>query len=88
MSYPRKLWSKHPAPDSHLFAFEKNGRVGFIDQTGHIPIKPTITADIENVGDFSHGLARIDNRAYIDPSGHWALRQKSGEAQDFPTESP
>lgn len=31
ISYIRKLWQKRPAAESNLFAFERNGRVGFIN---------------------------------------------------------
>ena len=53
----RKLWAKQPGSESILFAFERNGRVGFVDQTGKIIIQPTIVVSIEDVRDFSNGLA-------------------------------
>ena len=36
----RKLWAKKRGSESKLFAFERNGRIGFIDPAGKVIIKP------------------------------------------------
>ena len=79
----RKLWSKDPGSASKLFAFEQNGRVGFIDATGKIVVQPEIEARIEDVGDFSDGLARVDHKGYIDESGRWIIRADYWWTEDF-----
>jgi len=83
MSFPRKLWSKKPGSESRLFAFERNGRVGFIDPVGNVVVKPTIEAAIEDVGDFSNGLARIGHQGFVDETGRWVIKQDSLWAYDF-----
>ena len=83
MAHVRTPWAKKPGAESKLFAFEKNGRVGFIDPTGRVIIKPTIVASIDSVGDFSNGLARIDNQGYINESGQWAIKQALWSMADF-----
>ena len=79
----RKLWSKTPGSESSLFAFERDGRVGFIDPTGKVVVEPTIAASIEDVGDFSNGLARVDGQGYLDETGRLAIRQDFGFEEDF-----
>jgi WG containing repeat len=79
----RKLWTKQPGSKSRLFAFEKDGRIGFIDPTGKVVVKPTIVASIEDVGDFSDGLARVDHQGYIDETGRLAIKQVSAFEDDF-----
>src|SRR5579872_6385051 len=83
VSYPRKLWAKSPQSDSQLFAFERDGRVGFIDPAGRIVIQPTIEASIDNVGDFFDGFARVDTEGYITESGKWAFRGNYCWLRDF-----
>jgi hypothetical protein len=61
VSQIRKLWSKRPGSESQLFAFERDGRIGFIDPTGRVVVTPTMVAPIEDIGDFSNGLARVDH---------------------------
>ena len=36
MVFAPKLWGKMPGSESKLFAFERDGRVGFIDPTGKV----------------------------------------------------
>ena len=83
VSYPRRIWAKQPGSTSKLFAFERNGRVGFIDASGKVLIKPTIKARIDDVGDFSDGLARVPGIGYVDGSGHWAFKHQFRFASDF-----
>ncbi|MBS1859089.1 MAG: WG repeat-containing protein [Acidobacteria bacterium] len=66
-----------------MFAFERNGRVGFIDPTGKIKIEPEIVASIENVGDFSNGLARVHDQGFIDENGRWVIRRDLWSVRDF-----
>ncbi|MGD1091747.1 MAG: WG repeat-containing protein [Bryobacteraceae bacterium] len=70
----RKVWAKKPGSESNLFAFERDGRVGFIDSSGKVVIQPTIEAQIEDVGDFSNGRARVASYGYIDETGKWIIR--------------
>lgn len=67
-----RLWAKAPGAQSKLFAFQKDGRVGFIDPTGKIVIKPTLKAYLPSVRDFADGFTAIGNMGYIDETG--ALR--------------
>jgi hypothetical protein len=83
MSYTPKVWAKNPGSQSRLFAFEKNGRVGFIDQTGRVVIKPTVEGPIDQVGDFVDGLARVGDEGYIDKSGKWVIKGKYIWSDDF-----
>lgn len=79
----RKLWAKAPGAQSKLFAFERDGRVGFIDSLGNVVVKPTITESIDRVGDYSEGLARVRYRGYIDESGNWVITGDYRGAEDF-----
>jgi hypothetical protein len=79
----RKLWAKNTGSNSRLFAFEKNGRVGFIDSTGKIAIQAIVEARIEDVGDFSNGRARIGHQGYIDEGGIWAIKGDYRFRNDF-----
>src|SRR5580658_9999643 len=83
MSYTPKVWAKNPDSQSRLFAFEKDGRVGFIDSTGRVVIKPTINRTIDQVGDFVDGLARGGNEGYIDESGNWVITGEYFSIDDF-----
>lgn len=69
ISPERRLWSKSAGAESKLFAFERNGKTGFIDASGKVVIKPRIPARIEAVGDFVVGRARVDGMGYIDETG-------------------
>lgn len=82
MSFLPRIWTKRAGSVSELFAFEKNGRVGFIDRTGRIVIPASIPARIGEVGDFEDGLARVGNR-YIDQTGRWAIQRTTWSAEDF-----
>src|SRR5450755_3423280 len=79
----RKLWSKKPGSESRLFGFERNGRVGFIDPNGKVVVDPAIVASIEDVGDFSNGLARVDHQGYVDEAGRFAIKQDFWWEYDF-----
>jgi len=83
VSYPRKLRSKLAHSTSKLFAFERNGRVGFIDPTGRVVIPPEIQAPIEDVGDFSNGFARVGTQGFIDETGKWAFKGNYRWLEDF-----
>ena len=73
VSYPRALWAKTPGSRSKLFAFERDGRVGYIDPTGKIVIKPTIRESIDSAHDFSDGLALVPD-GYIDENGNLVIK--------------
>ena len=79
----RKLWTKKPGSESRLFAFERNGRVGFIDPNGKVIVYPAIAAPIEDVGDFSNGLARVDHQGYVDEAGRFVIKQDFWWEDDF-----
>jgi hypothetical protein len=79
----RKVWAKKPGSKSRLFAFERDGKVGFIDPTGKVVVAPTIDARIEQVGDFSNGLARVGNKGFLDESGKWVIRGDYFWTNDF-----
>jgi hypothetical protein len=83
MANVRKFWAKDPGSESGLFAFEREGRVGFIDATGKVIIAPTISAPIEDVGDFSNGRARVDHQGYIYEKGGWAIKKSFWWEDDF-----
>lgn len=73
ISVRRALWEKTPGTASKLFAFERNGKVGFINERGKVVISPQIEASIDEVGDFSEGLAQVGNHGYIDSTGSLAI---------------
>lgn len=79
----RVLWAKKAGSQSKLFAFERDGRAGFIDPSGKIVIPPQIEAGIDDVGDFADGLARVDRQGYIDQTGRWIIKQDFALANDF-----
>ena len=66
-----------------LKLFERDGRVGFIDPNGRIIVDPAIVAPIEDVGDFSNGLARVDDQGYVDETGRFLIRQNFWSEHDF-----
>lgn len=74
ISYTQGLWQKRPGAQSNLFAFEEGGLVGFIDSHGKVAIRAKFALFIDEVGDFSDGLARIGTRGFIDEKGNWAIR--------------
>src|SRR6266568_2250420 len=80
MSFPRRIWAKKPGSASKLFAFEKNGKVGFIDPTGKVVIPPTIASSIDHVGDFSNGLVLVGELGYFNESGKRVI---TGAFTDF-----
>jgi hypothetical protein len=82
MSSVQKVWAKRPGSGSQLFAFERNGRVGFINPAGKVVIKATIDSKIERVGDFSDGRARID-KGYIDETGMLVIEGNYSSLDDF-----
>lgn len=73
ISVRRGLWEKKPGSASKFFAFERNGKVGFINERGKVVIAPRIEASIDEVGDFSDGFARVGNHGYIDTTGSLAI---------------
>src|SRR3954471_1455371 len=83
IAMPRPLWAKKPGSESRLFAFERNGKVGFIDPSGKIVVSPVIVAAIESVGDFSNGLARVEDQGYIDETGRFVIKRHFLSPQDF-----
>jgi hypothetical protein len=83
VSFVRQLWSKKPGAESSLFAFERAGRVGFIDSKGHVVIEPTLPGPIHEVGDFANGLARVGREGFIDRSGKWAIQGQYRWIEDF-----
>jgi len=83
VSFPRKLWQKKPGAESSLFAFERDGRVGFIDPSGNVVVAAKIPASIDHVGDFLDGLARVEDKGYIDETGTWAIKGHYWSISDF-----
>ncbi len=83
MAQVRKLWTKKPGSESKLFAFERNGQVGFIDPKGKIVVHPAIAAHLEDVGDYSNGLARVDHQGYVDETGRFVIKKDFWWADDF-----
>ncbi len=77
------IWAKPLSSRSNLFPFERNGKVGFINNRGRIVIPPSIEARISYVGDFSEGLARIENQGFIGENGSWVIRKSSFWLYDF-----
>ena len=83
IAYTRQLWSKKTGSKSNLFAFEKNGLVGFINASGKVVVDPTLAVRIEDVGDFSDGRARIKDAGYIDESGKLVIAGEYRYLYDF-----
>jgi hypothetical protein len=89
-----QIWAKQPGSKSKLFAFEKNGKVGFIDPMGRVVIRPRIPGSTYQVGDFVDGLCRIQSRTerdgeeveengYINKRGEWVIRLGEATPSDF-----
>jgi len=83
MSAIRMLWAKKPGSQSVLFAFEQDGRVGFINAKGHVVVAASIPVPIEDVSDFSDGLARVAQKGYVDETGRFAIERDFGSDHDF-----
>lgn len=83
ISHVPHIWSKNPDSKSRLFAFERNGRTGFIQTNGAIVIQPALPIGIESIGDFVDGIARVGNSGYIDDSGKFILRSAYEHIDDF-----
>ena len=83
IAYTRQLWSKKTGSKSNLFAFEKNGLVGFINASGKVVVDPTLAVRIEDVGDFSDGRARVKDAGYIDETGKLVIAGEYRYLYDF-----
>ena len=70
MAQVRQLWAKVPHAETDLFAFEQNGKVGFINSQGKVVVSPSIVARIEKVGDFEGGRASVEGLGFIDTRGN------------------
>jgi len=68
--------------DKHLFQIYENGKIGFIDSTGKVVIKPIF----RSAGEFSEGLAgvRINGTyGYIDVTGNFVIQAQFDYASNF-----
>jgi len=70
------MWTKSPSSESKLFAFEHDGKTGFIDDTGKVVIRPTMDQEVGYVGDFQGGLVRVPSRGYFDQAGHLMIEDR------------
>ncbi len=68
------LWGKSLGSDSKLFAFEQNGKVGFIDSTGQVVTPATIDARVSQLGDFAEGLLAVNKKGFVDETGKWVIQ--------------
>jgi len=82
MAFLPRLWTKAPKSTSNLFAFEENGRTGFIDSTGRVVIPPVLPHNIYSVSDFVNGLAKAGSSGFIDTSGQIVRGAKQGPELD------
>lgn len=96
VSVPR-IWAKRVGATSKLFAFERDGKTGFIDGRGRVVVRAVLPAGIRDVGDIAEGLVRVGSRFFdergvevfsvagyaSDFSGGLARVYVSGEAQVF-----
>lgn len=46
-------------------------------------VPATIAARIEDVGDFSNGLARVDDQGYVDEAGRLVIKKEYRREYDF-----
>ena len=60
-----------------------DSQVGFIDPSGKVVVDSAFVAPIEDVGDFSNGLARVDHQGYVDEAGRFVIKQKFWSEDDF-----
>ena len=70
-------WGKAPGSDTALFPFVRDEKVGFINSVGKVVVEPTLDAPLQNIRDFSEGLAAVrgaDSSGFIDESGGWRIR--------------
>src|SRR5829696_5439716 len=70
------------AQTTHLFPVAKNGKAGFIDQTGRI----AIPLRFDDVRPFHEGLAGVrvrDDWGYIDTSGKFVIKPQFFEISPF-----
>src|SRR5262249_2748025 len=82
--------SSKPAPEAKeqkadtakLYKFEKDGKTGYIDNTGKVVIEPKFTYG----GDFEEGMATItegEKVGYIDKTGNVVVKPQYEEAGAF-----
>jgi hypothetical protein len=81
MSTVPRIWAKKLGAQSKLFAFERGGKTGFIDETGRVVVRAVLPGDIHEVGDFAEGLVRVGDR-FFDERGLEAF-SVAGYASDF-----
>ena len=76
------LLSAQQPKQTFLYSIVKDGKWGFIDQTGRVVIKP----QFDNAFDFQDGLARVTEHgkvAFVDPTGKVVLRPEFQIVEDF-----
>lgn len=79
--YQRRIWSKSIDSTTPLFAFEKEGKIGFIDQTGKVAIAPSVKGSIDDLADFVEGYIRIGEDGLIDSTGRVTIADFSTRAE-------
>ncbi len=76
------LLSAQQPKQTFLYSIVKDGKWGFIDQTGRVVIKP----QFDNAFDFQDGLARVTEHGkvvFINPTGKVVLRPEFQIVEDF-----
>jgi hypothetical protein len=84
--FPKASYHKNPRSDTPLFRFEKNGRVGFINDRGEVKIHPKFDVGWFAEEDFVEGLSPARsgrNWGFIDTKGNWVIKAKYKNVEPF-----
>ncbi len=71
-----EVWGKQPGLGAALFPFLRDGKVGFIDALGNIVVEPKLDTRLQDLEDFSEGLAAVNwgpRTGFIDENGAWRI---------------
>jgi hypothetical protein len=85
-SWSYLTWGLRSKSADPLFRFVRNGKAGYIDDTGRIIIEPTLPAGDNSSGEFHEGLLAVkeqDGFRYVDRSGSIVLTSDAWLAFDF-----
>lgn len=82
-SWDYTIWQTRGKNADALYRFIKDGKAGYIDQTGKIVIEPTLDFYGNYDGEFENGLLQIDDGKYINKTGKIAIDKDYYRSWDF-----
>ncbi len=84
-SWDYPIWIPHDRSADPLYRFDKHGKAGYIDATGHIVIPPKLPLLGNYASEFHDGLLEIgvSDGVYVDSTGNVVLDKKLFRGWDF-----